>query len=121
MTHPPLPPPIQYRPCPFDLATSPGSSQGEIVSDRVIEKRINTVSYTILPGNQVMVCTVVLDTGYSVWGACTCDEHEAIEPAIGQQCSYREVMRKLRVLFGFLATESRHLYIANTWHLRGEI
>lgn len=107
-----------YRP--QDLVSVPGVGEGDRIPDQVIEARIDTVTYSVLPGTVTTVCTVVLDTGYSVWGACACIEPDAFDPALGEQCAYREALRKLRTLFGFLAVECRYLYKANTWHLRGE-
>lgn len=115
MTH--SQPPPGYRPC--DLALSPETIRGEAVPDRLIENRIGEVSYTVVPGSTVTICTVTLDTGYSVWGACACACPATFDPELGKQCSYTEALRKLKLLFGFLATECKYLYTANTTHLRG--
>jgi hypothetical protein len=106
---------------PQDPALTPGtprSYQGEGIPDPVIEERIDAVAYTVLSGTATTVCTIVMNTGYSVSGACACADPEAFDPALGKQCAYAEAFRKLKVLFGFLATECRYLYQANTTHLR---
>lgn len=113
-----MPPPPTYYP--QNLAPSPGSSLGHSISDQTIEKRITSVSYAVLPKGAVTVCTVVLDNGYTVWGACACSMPEANDPAVAEQCAYQEALRTLRTLFGFLATECQYLYLANTTYLGGK-
>jgi hypothetical protein len=108
----------RYRPITLPLSLSAGES--ETLADQAIEARIAEVAYTVLTDGTVTICTVTLDTGYSVRGACACSYTEGSDPAMGEQCAYEEAMRKLRTLFGFLLTECRHLYTATTTHLRGE-
>jgi hypothetical protein len=115
------PPPVIYRPITLPLASTPAPGRGETLTDQVIEARIADVNYIVLTDATVTICTVVLDTGYSVRGACTCTDPEKFDAAAARQCAYGEAMRKLRTLFGFLATESQYLYTANTWHLRGGV
>lgn len=113
-----MPPPPTYYP--QNLAPSPGSSLGHSISDQTIEKRITSVSYSALLKDAVTICTVVLDNGYTVWGACACSMPEANDPVVAEQCAYQEALRTLRTLFGFLATECQYLYLANTTYLGGK-
>jgi hypothetical protein len=120
MAHSQPPPSDRYRPC--YLAPSPGADPQDSIPDQAIEARIATVTYATPPGTTMTICTVILDTGYVVRGACTGSGDGTFDPALGERCAYREALWKLRTLFGFLAVECRYLYAANTTHLRrGEL
>lgn len=101
------------------------SPSGVRVTKIMIERRITDVSYTVLPGTTVTICSITLDNGFSVRGESACVDPKNFNKDIGETHAYNAAFDKLWALFGFLIREMKYLALkqeeeSNFLHAAGD-
>jgi hypothetical protein len=86
--------------------------RGVRVTPAMMERRIRDVSYHVLPGTTVTICSITLDNGFSVRGEAACVDPRNFNADIGRTIAYKNAFEKLWPLFGFLVAEMRYTALA---------
>lgn len=82
---------------------------GERVTKEYIESRITEVVYTgVHHAPTLTICSIILDSGYSVRGESACVDSANFKQEIGEKLAYDSAFNKLWPLFGFLLAEKRY-------------
>lgn len=103
---------------PSGLEAAIAAQPGERVTKEQIEARIKEVLYCAI-GATVTVCSIFLDNGFLVRGACAYVDSANYDPSIGRRNAYNNAFRKLRPLFGLMLAEARFQRARNEfWPVR---
>lgn len=78
------------------------------VTKESIEARIKGVSYIVLPGTTVTICSIELANGFSVRGESACVDKRNFNMQIGEEIAYRQAFGKLWELEGYLLAERKY-------------
>lgn len=76
------------------------------VTKELMNERIKSVKYMVLPDTTVTICNIMLDNGYSVRGESACVDKRNFNLEIGEKLAYEDAYRKLWPLFGFVLAEN---------------
>jgi hypothetical protein len=88
------------------------SPSGVRVTPAMMERRIKSVDYFVLPGTTVTICSIALDNGFSVRGESACVDPKNFNQDIGQTIAYDNAFSQLWAFFGFLIAEMKHVALS---------
>ena len=83
------------------------SPSGVRVTPQMMERRIKSADYTVLPGTTTTICNLILDNGFSVRGESACIDPKNFNRDIGRTIAYNNAFNALWPYFGFLIAEMK--------------
>ena len=75
------------------------------LTPELIDSKIKSVTYTIMPSSKVMVCELTLENGFTVRGEGSSVSKANFNEEIGKQISYENARDKIWQLEGYLLQE----------------
>lgn len=76
-----------------------------VVTQKMVDESIRSISYTMLPSGKHMVCEIILKNGFSVIGSNATVSKDTFNIEMGKNYSYKAAMDKVWELQGFLLSE----------------
>lgn len=83
------------------------------VTKHMIEQRIASTHYLVLPDTTVTICSITLDNGFSARGESACVDPKNFNADIGRTLAHKDAFDKLWAFFGFLICEMKFIALCD--------
>ena len=78
------------------------------VTQELIDSKIKSESFTVLPSGKTMVCELILENGYSVRGEASVGDIETFNKSKGEDVSRKNAVSKIWTLEWYLEHEGAY-------------